>query len=852
MLTKNLFKYWTFQVFSPGTMLKKKYHAFKTLLAHDKASHECMAMLEDIYYNDVPCDFQQIASIYDQFSHAVFSMVEALLQMCPSRYWSLRAYCKKFDFYIRFMLEPEEHDSSPPFTMDLDAVPDAGEKTAGNKALGLSLVKTALDLPVPQGFVITTSAFHYFMACNDLQEPVNRLLAELDITDPDSLKQTAGKIKALIMNAAVPEDIEDAVFQSLENLRKDGTERTGIALRSSAVREDTTTSFAGQYKTLINVKDEDIVTGYKAVIAGKYSEQALFYRISHGILDSETPMAVLVLEMIDAIASGVVYTRDTNMQFPDNLLVHSVWGQGSLLVDGQTPCDVFRISRSPALTIDHMHIARKDRQVILDPHQRTRTVMLDTVKAESPSLKDAEVLALGNWGINIETFFNAVQDIEWCMDNDRNLYILQARPLNIARQPETEEKPASVPDTQTVICSDAETICPGIGAGPVFFLADLSKLPDVPQGAVLAAEHAAPGFVTAVHRLGAVVIRSGSRAGHFSSVLREFRIPAIVNVQKGFAELTDGRPVTVDADRAKVYDGCMDMSSAKAQEKKSHFSDSSFKTRLRYLINFTSPLKLKNPESDEFVPESVRSLHDIVRFAHEKAVQEMFFMGSRTGSRKMGARQLILGIPMLFYLLDVGGGTKKQPERQKQITPDDITCVPMKAVIKGLLDPGICWTETSHFDWEEYDKIVMAGGIISADDASFGSYAVVARDYMNVNFRFGYHFVILDTRCTAEPDNNYILFRFSGGGGSPEGRLLRADFIKKILTRCGFIVEVKSDLIDARLEHVRFAEMQKTLQLTGRLLGATKIMDMYIKENQDIDILAEEFIAGRSDFRSMV
>jgi pyruvate,water dikinase len=176
----------------------------------------------------------------------------------------------------------------------------------------------------------------------------------------------------------------------------------------------------------------------------------------------------------------------------------------------------------------------------------------------------------------------------------------------------------------------------------------------------------------------------------------------------------------------------------------------------------------------------------------------------------------------------------------------------MKAVIKGLLDPGICWTETTHFDWEEYDKIVMNGGIISADDASFGSYAVVARDYMNVNFRFGYHFVILDTRCTAETDNNYILFRFSGGGGSPEGRLLRAVFIKKILTRSGFIVDLKSDLIDARLEHVPFEEMEQTLEVTGRLLGATKIMDMYIKEDQDMDTLAAEFIDGRSDFRSIV
>jgi pyruvate,water dikinase len=852
MLIKNLFKYWTFQVFSPGTMLKKKYHSFKALLEYDKASHEFLAMLEDIYYNDIKCDFQQIVFIYEQFSSSVFSMVEELLQMCPSRYWNLRAYFKKFDFYIRFMLEPESYDFSPPFTMDLDDVPEAGEKIAGNKALKLALVKTRLDLPVPKGFVITTNAYHYFMEFNDLARPVNRLLAELDITDQGSLNQTSKKIHVLIMKAVVPKDIEDAVLLSLDALRKNGTDRNGLALRSSAVREDTSTSFAGQYKTLINVRDEDIITGYKEVIAGKYTEQALFYRISHGILDSETPMAVLILKMINAVSSGVIYTRDTDMQFPGSLLVHSVWGQGSLLVDGQSPCDVFRIHKSPSLAIEDMQVARKDHQIILDPDQQIKTVRIDAIKAKSPSLKNDVALALGQMGIRIENFFNAGQDIEWCMDKDKNLYILQARPLNLTLQPKKEKVSVPLPDEHAVLCSGAETICAGIGSGTVFSLKDLSMLSDVPQGAVLVAEHAEPIFVTTVNKLNGVVIRTGSRAGHFSSVLREFHIPAIVNVKNGFDNLTKETPVTVDAENGKVYEGYISITSSTDHEKKERFNHSSFKTKLRYLINFSSPLKLKDPESDDFVPESVRSLHDIIRFTHEKAVQEMFFMGSRAGSRKMGARKLILGIPMLFYVLDVGNGTRMLPEKQKQIYPDDISCVPMKAVMKGLLDPGICWTETSHFDWEEYDKIVMAGGIISADDASFGSYAVVARDYMNVNFRFGYHFVILDTRCTTEPDKNYILFRFSGGGGTPEGRLLRAEFLKKILTRSGFIVDIKSDLVDARINHVPFERMKKILQITGRLLGATKIMDMYIKETQDMNALAEEFMNGRSDFRSVV
>ena len=131
----------------------------------------------------------------------------------------------------------------------------------------------------------------------------------------------------------------------------------------------------------------------------------------------------------------------------------------------------------------------------------------------------------------------------------------------------------------------------------------------------------------------------------------------------------------------------------------------------------------------------------------------------------------------------------------------------------------------------------------------FGSYAVLSKEYLNVNFRFGYHFVILDTICSPLKEDNYILFRFSGVGGTPEGRVIRADFIKGILTKLGFMVQVKSDLIDAQFKHGSLKTMEKTLDMTGRLLGATKLMDMYLKKDLDIEFLIDDFMNGRYDFR---
>ncbi|MCK5097979.1 MAG: hypothetical protein KAR45_07735, partial [Desulfobacteraceae bacterium] len=270
------------------------------------------------------------------------------------------------------------------------------------------------------------------------------------------------------------------------------------------------------------------------------------------------------------------------------------------------------------------------------------------------------------------------------------------------------------------------------------------------------------------------------------------------------------------------------------------------------VMKFVSPLKLINPASDEFIPEGCRSFHDIIRFCHEKAVQEMFSHGRRKGSRKKGAIKLVSDIPMLFYILDVGGGIKQDLPNLKEVQVEHVICTPFKAVYKGLSHPNIKWEQFSHYDWASYDNIVMSGGIISPDDAQFGSYALVASDYLNINLRFGYHFVILDTFCGKNTEKNYILFRFSGGGGNPTGRELRVAFLVEVLTSLGFVVETKGELVDGQIKHADPEEIREKLDWVGRLLGATRLMDMHLKDGVDINSFVRQFFNGKYDFRSVI
>lgn len=822
MLIKNLFRYWTYQIFSPGTILREKYESFKTLLEHDKAAHEHMASLEDLYYRQKKFDFQAVIKTYGLLACSVSGMVDELLTMCPSKYWSLKDYFKKFDFYVQFMLVSPEFEFSPPFTIEFESASLLNESIAGKKAYALSVLSQRLELPIPKGFVITTNAFHYFLEYNGLRDQIDKKLAALDINCAGSLEQTAREIEKLISTAVLPEGIETAIIESLDSCMggKDGHLR--LALRSSAVKEDGKTSFAGQYRTHLNVNPEEILSQYKAVLAGKYSARALYYRISHGILDDETPMAVIVMEMVDSKTSGVVYTNDIGNLNPDHLLIHSVKGQGEQLVDGKVSPDVIKVPKKIS-----EHTLNKDLHI-----------------------SEASALKLTGWGVLLETYFNQPQDIEWCEDKSGELYILQSRPLNLHPDTLKQQKEPVRDINNKVLCSKAESASPGIASGRVFRMDTHAGISQIPRGSVLVVSNASPSLVKAIDRMNAIVIETGSCASHFSSIAREFSIPTLVNPEEGFNRLVPGKEVTVDADNCIVYEGIIELPVSKKTWADKLFQKSSYMRKLRYVINFCARLRLADPSSDMFKPEGCRSLHDIIRFAHETAVKEMFFMGSRKGGRKKGARKLVSSIPMLFYILDVGAGIREEQKSKNEVTAEDIISIPMKALLTGLSDPGICWSETTHFDWEQYDKIAMAGGIISADAPQFGSYAVLSEEYLNVNFRFGYHFVILDTICSASEEDNYILFRFSGGGGSPEGRMLRANFIKAVLMQLRFKVEIKSDLVDAELKKGSLKNMKKILNMIGRLLGATKLMDMYIDENQEIEFMTNEFMNGRYDFRS--
>lgn len=849
MLSKNLFKYWSYQLFSPTMVLREKYDGFKSLLSNDKRAHELMAELEEIYYNQLRVDFSVIANLCGELSRRVSGMVEDLSKICPSRYSDLGLFYQKIDSYIHFMFTAKGTGPSPPWTMPLSAISTDAQTRVGGKAYNLAAIARELHLPVPPGFVVTTGAYIYFLESNDLRRSIDDGLSRLDINSTASLDAISLEITEMILAAHIPPDMADSILSSFRAFSHSEDGQVKLAMRSSAVGEDSQASFAGQYRTVLNVDESNILDAYKKVIAGKYSHRAMYYRINYGLADNETPMAVLALKMIDARASGIIYTADLQNQKSDLLKIHAIWGLGELLVSGKSSSDIFAISRSNHARIVERKIGRQYEQMKLSPNSKPEIMALGSSKINQPSIDDQTILRLADWGLRLETFYQEPQDIEWCIDYQGNTYILQSRPLKTHEfQPAQTVECTFENIDNKVLISGGEQASSGIAAGKVHRIEHEADLDNLIEGAVLVAKNASPRYVKVMNRLNAVVTDTGSTAGHFASVAREFGVPALVNTGNAYDTLPAGQEVTVHPEGGTVYEGVVDAMLESPCARRNLMADSPFMRKLEYVMDFVSPLTLVDPDDDSFVPQKCRSLHDIIRFCHEKAVQEMFHISENRVRKLGGAKKLQSKIPMQFFVLDVGGGLKGPIDKRKEIRIEEIANDSMRAVFKGLGHPDIQWEGFTHFDWAEHDRIVMNGGIISPKATMFASHAVLSDVYMNLNMRFGYHFVILDVLCGPRAEDNYILFRFSGGGADFYQRSLRADFLSKILQSLDFEVNKKSDLVDGQLKGIDRNAAHDKLDMVGRLLGATRLMDMYLKEESDVDGFAADFMAGRYHF----
>lgn len=845
------------------TAFRERYHNFKLLLSSNNKALEIMSEMEEALRGNRPFGMSFVRANSTAVLVNVFRIIKYLDELAPGRYAGLHPRFREIQEEINRLLAQRGLSLPDKLIFPLEAIGKEMADHVGSKMANLGEIRNRLSLTVPDGFVISSLAYQRFMEHNELQAEIDRRLQSADTERLDEMYSLSAGIQQIVIRSPLPEDLHAAITEAYKGLEARHGPGVTVSLRSSALAEDSAgTSFAGQYRSVLNVSAENIVQAYKEIVASKYSLPAMTYRFNRGIRDEDIAMCVGCMVMIQASAGGVMYSRNPVDIRDDSVYINSAWGLPKSVVDGSVTPDLFVVSRAEPMAVIQKRIEVKEQLFVCYPEEGVCRLDLAGDSAGSPSLTDELALELARIALKLEEFYGHPQDVEWAISPGGEIYVLQCRPLRQRERREIEAKAAAdegvdgesggsraVPAPKPrgeVILEGGATASPGVGGGPVFVIRKEADILRFPQGAVLVAVQSLPRWAALLGRAAAVVTEHGSVTGHLANVAREFGVPALFGVSGATERLEEGDVVTVDADGLRVYKGRVDSLLVGPQVIRNLMEGSPIHDTLRAVMRHISPLNLLDPDSPGFSPKRCRTLHDITRFCHEKSVQEMFDFGKVHRFPERSSKQLLCEVPMQWWVLNLDDGFKTEVEG-RYVELNNIACIPMLALWEGIT--SVPWQGPPPVDTRGFMAVMVQATTNPALDPSMRSpyaarnYFMISRNFCSLNSRFGFHFSVIETLVGDRASENYISFQFKGGAADYGRRVRRTLFVAHILREYGFRVEVKEDAVFARLEGLEEESMRERLRVLGYLIIHTRQLDMIMANDSSINYHKEKILA---------
>ena len=829
----------------------KQYHTeFRRLLSANNGFLENVAALEQKLAADEFFDRSFVERTTVRMIADIHHMVSSIKVISGDRYPALSPAFGEITAALTRVVDDRSDTTTSELVVDLTALSAKQALVAGGKMANLGEIKTHLGLPTPDGFAVTSFGYRHLIEEGGIKASLETTL--LDLKADAEARDTSAALRLRILQLQPPHRLRDAILAAYDRLAARRGFAPKVAVRSTAIGEDGKLSFAGQFMSMLNVDRAGLLDAYLGVVASLFSYEAICYRLHHRIPNSSAAMAVGFVEMVDALASGVVFSNDPNHPVPGQVVIHAVRGLGVTLADGSTHPEQILVSRNGETRLLGRTPSNQSEAIVCRDGAGVDTVPISSDAGAQPSINDAQALELSRWALALEAHFKCPQDVEWAIDEHRQLTLLQTRPLRLQQPVTSSSAPLS---GYQLLLTDGEVACPGIGIGPAVHLNENDDLASFPNNGVLIARHSSPKFVTLMARASAIVTDTGSTTGHMASLAREYGLPALLNTRTATHDIPQGTVVTVDAASGLVYAGVVAELVEKGRKDRDtrkpggRMHGTAVFDLLERAATLIVPLNLTDPRASGFAPDLCRTLHDLARFIHEKSYEEMFHMGERLGDMRSASYHLDVFLPIDLYIIDLGGGLNT-PIPGRNVKPGQLASVPLAALLRGMLDKRIPRYGPRPLDVQGLVSVMMRHAVTDPEsEPTFRdpSYALVSDRYLNYTARVGYHFGVVDTYCCATANKNYVSVLFRGGAADLTRRRRRARAIRGILTECGFAADQNEDLVNARLSKASQPETVAQLEMVGRLLQFMRQMDLAMVSEESVAWAQKAFLAGDYD-----
>ncbi|RPJ74062.1 MAG: pyruvate, phosphate dikinase, partial [Desulfobacteraceae bacterium] len=485
------------------TVFHRKYKSFRRLLKANNQALEIIADLEHTIYQDKPFTYMYAVSQVESLITEVGTIARELNVLSAQKFATLPDAVQRISDKVLADLLRKRHFEETSFVLSIERLSLENASEVGGKAANLGEVSNRAHLPVPPGFAITAYGYQLFLDYNDLGELIQAKLKNLDINDTEQLQAVSREIQERIQEAPLPADLESSILQAAADLREPTTADLRLSVRSSATSEDAEASFAGQHATVLNVSETNLIQAYKEVVASTFSPRAIYYRRRRGYRDQDVNMSVACIIMIDARASGVMYTVDPNDSRNAVIMVSAVWGLAADAVEGAAVTDYYEVDKK-SQRLKSAQIAAKEKRLRLNAADGVREEDVPGELRQTACLDEATLRRLADYGLRLERHYGGALDIEWVIDQNGKLFILQARPLKRSQrfgadQPAGGEAPGA-PIDHPILLHGGQTACDGTAAGYAYVIRSDHTLHHIPEGALVVARQTSPRYVPLMGR----------------------------------------------------------------------------------------------------------------------------------------------------------------------------------------------------------------------------------------------------------------------------------------------------------------------------------------------------------------
>lgn len=457
--------------------------------------------------------------------------------------------------------------------------------SVGGKGANLGEM-TKAGFPVPNGFIVTASAYRYFIDHAGLHDEIHDALDKIDVSKSSNLEKASKQIWKDITRAKFPKDLAFEIIKAYLQLDGGIIKNSLVAVRSSATAEDLpTASFAGQQATFLNVSGEaNLIEKVKEAYASLFTARAIFYRATNHFDHFKVALAVPVQKMVESEKSGIMFTVDPVTNDKKKITVEAIYGLGELIVQGAVTPDHYEVDKQ-TLKITSKEVDVQEKKMIKKDHDNA-IIALNKSEGSKQKLTDEEIIAVATLGKKLEQHYYFPQDSEWAIEKGK-VYLVQTRPITTLA---TKASSVRVSSVKQELLLKGDPASPGMSSGPVKILKSAREIEKIVTGDILVAEQTNPDYVPAMRKAVAIVTERGGRTSHAAIVSRELGIPAVVGAKGALSKLKDGQVITVNGATGEIFKGAMSKSNTTNLPAGRHGAiNKTLKTATKVYVNLAEP-----------------------------------------------------------------------------------------------------------------------------------------------------------------------------------------------------------------------------------------------------------------------